>query len=125
VRLHRRLADVDLRRDLLVRQPDATSETTSRSREVSSPSPGTGAADRVAAANSAISRRVTAGDSRPSPAAITRTAGTPLGAANFGPSRGVAGVAALPFAAAAALLAAIALSGALIAARTTVRRDIT
>jgi hypothetical protein len=52
VRLHRRLADVDLRRDLLVRQP-------------------------------------------------------------------------LPFAAAAALLAAIALSGALIAARTTVRRDIT
>ena len=57
--------------------------------------------------------------------AATALAGTPLGAASFGPARGVSGVAPLPFAAATALLAAIALAGALIAARTTVRRDIT
>jgi ABC-2 type transport system permease protein len=57
--------------------------------------------------------------------AATALAGTPLGSANFGPARGVAGVTPLPFAAATALLAAIALAGALAAARTTVRRDIT
>jgi ABC-2 type transport system permease protein len=57
--------------------------------------------------------------------AAAALAGLPLGAANFGPSGGVAGVSALPFAAATALLAAIALAGGLVAARTTVRRDIT
>jgi ABC-2 type transport system permease protein len=57
--------------------------------------------------------------------AAAALAGLPLGAANFGPSGGVAGVAPLPFAAAVALLAAIALAGALAAARTTVRRDVT
>jgi ABC-2 type transport system permease protein len=57
--------------------------------------------------------------------AATALAGTPLGSANFGPARGVSGVAPLPFAAATALLAAIALAGGLVAARTTVRRDIT
>lgn len=57
--------------------------------------------------------------------AATALAGTPLGAANFGPARGVSDVSPLPFAAATALLAAIALAGALVAARTTVRRDIT
>lgn len=57
--------------------------------------------------------------------AATALAGTPLGSANFGPSRGVSGVTSLPFAAATALLAAIALAGALAAARTTVRADIT
>jgi ABC-2 type transport system permease protein len=57
--------------------------------------------------------------------AATALAGTPLGSANFGPARGISGVAPLPFAAAVAYLAAIALVGALIAARTTVRRDVT
>jgi ABC-type transport system involved in multi-copper enzyme maturation permease subunit len=57
--------------------------------------------------------------------AATALAGTPLGTASFGPSRGVSGIAPLPFAAATALLAAIALAGAVIAARTTVRRDVT
>jgi ABC-type transport system involved in multi-copper enzyme maturation permease subunit len=56
--------------------------------------------------------------------AATALAGTPLGSANFGPSRGVVGVSALPFAGAAALLLAIAVAGALIAARTTIRRDV-
>jgi hypothetical protein len=54
----------------------------------------------------------------------TALAGTPLGTASFGPSRGISGVAPLPFAAAAALLAAIAIAVALIAARTTIRRDV-
>ena len=54
--------------------------------------------------------------------AATTLAGTPLGEAGFSPASGVA---ALPFAAATALLAAIALAGALVAVRTTVRRDIT
>jgi ABC-2 type transport system permease protein len=53
--------------------------------------------------------------------AATTLAGTPLGEAGFSPASGVA---ALPFAAATALLVAIALAGALVAARTTVRRDI-
>ena len=57
--------------------------------------------------------------------AATALAGMPLGSANFGPARGVVGVTPLPFAAAVALLAAIALAGALVAARTTVRRDVT
>jgi ABC-type transport system involved in multi-copper enzyme maturation permease subunit len=51
-------------------------------------------------------------------------AGTPLGTASFGPGRGSTGIGPLPFAAGAALLAAIAIAGALTAARTTVRRDI-
>jgi ABC-2 type transport system permease protein len=54
--------------------------------------------------------------------AATSLAGTPLGEAGFSPASGVAP---LPFAAATALLLAIALAGALVAARTTVRRDIT
>jgi ABC-2 type transport system permease protein len=54
--------------------------------------------------------------------AATTLAGTPLGEAGFSPASGVAP---LPFAAATALLVAIALAGALAAARTTVRRDIT
>jgi ABC-2 type transport system permease protein len=57
--------------------------------------------------------------------AATTLAGTPLGSASFGPGRGVTAGAPLPFAAATALLAAIVLVGALIAAATTVRRDIT
>jgi ABC-2 type transport system permease protein len=54
--------------------------------------------------------------------AATSLAGTPLGEAGFSPASGVAP---LPFAAATALLIAIALAGAGVAARTTVRRDIT
>jgi ABC-2 type transport system permease protein len=57
--------------------------------------------------------------------AATALAGTPLGSGSFGPGRGASGVAPLPFAAATALLAALALVGGLIAARTTVGRDIT
>jgi len=58
--------------------------------------------------------------------AATTLAGTPLGSASFGPARSTVAVGVpLPFAAAAALLAAIALTGAAVAARTTVRRDIT
>ena len=56
--------------------------------------------------------------------AATALAGTPLGTAGFGPSRGVSGVTPLPFAAAVALLAAIAVAVALVAARTTIRRDV-
>jgi ABC-2 type transport system permease protein len=56
--------------------------------------------------------------------AATALAGTPLGTASFGPSRGVSGVTPLPFAAAVALLAAMAIAAALIAARTTIRRDV-
>jgi ABC-2 type transport system permease protein len=55
----------------------------------------------------------------------TTLAGTPLGAAGFGPSRAVSAGAPLPFAAATALLAALAVVLACVAARTTVRRDIT
>jgi len=57
--------------------------------------------------------------------AATALAGTPLGSASFGPGRGASGVVPLPFAASTALLAAIAIAGALIAARTTIRRDVT
>jgi ABC-2 type transport system permease protein len=57
--------------------------------------------------------------------AATTLGGSPLGGAAFGPAHGAATSATpLPFAAAAALLAAIAVVLALIAARTTVRRDI-
>ena len=56
--------------------------------------------------------------------AATALAGTPLGSASFGPGRGASGIAALPFAGSTALLAAIAVAGALIAARTTVPRDV-
>jgi len=56
--------------------------------------------------------------------AATTLAGTPLGSASFGPGRGASSVAPLPFAAATALLVAIALVGALIATRTVLRRDI-
>jgi ABC-2 type transport system permease protein len=60
----------------------------------------------------------------PYTAAATLT-GTPLGGAAFGPAHGVAGGTPLPFAAAAALVAAVAVAFALVAARTTVRQDIT
>jgi ABC-2 type transport system permease protein len=56
--------------------------------------------------------------------AATALGGVPLGTSSFGPGRGVSAVTALPFAAGAALLAAIAIAGALAAARTTVRRDV-
>jgi ABC-2 type transport system permease protein len=55
----------------------------------------------------------------------TTLAGTALGAAGFGPAHGVSGGAALPFAGATALLVGLAVALAAIAARTTVRRDIT
>jgi ABC-2 type transport system permease protein len=54
----------------------------------------------------------------------TTLAGTALGAAGFGPSRAVSGGAPLPFAAATALLIGLAVVAGVIAARTTVRRDI-
>jgi ABC-2 type transport system permease protein len=57
--------------------------------------------------------------------AATTLAGTSLGNAAFGPAHGLKGSGPLPFLAAAALLAAVALAVALVAARTTVRRDIT
>jgi len=57
--------------------------------------------------------------------AATTLSGTPLGSGSFGPGRGAVSGAPLPFAAATALLAVIALAGALLAARTTLRRDIT
>jgi ABC-2 type transport system permease protein len=57
--------------------------------------------------------------------AATTLAGTPLGGAAFGPAHGAATTASpLPFAAATALLAAISIMLAMIAARTTVRRDV-
>ncbi|HLN71185.1 MAG TPA: hypothetical protein VK280_28435 [Streptosporangiaceae bacterium] len=55
----------------------------------------------------------------------TTLAGTALGAAGFGPAHGVSGAAPLPFAAATALLAGLAVVLAFAAARTTVRRDVT
>jgi ABC-2 type transport system permease protein len=57
--------------------------------------------------------------------AATTLAGSKLGGAAFGPAHGAADTAnALPFAAAAALLAAVCVAVALVAARTTVGRDI-
>jgi len=57
--------------------------------------------------------------------AATTLAGAKLGNAAFGPAHGLNGGGPLPFAAAAALIAAIAAAVALIASRTTLRRDIT
>jgi ABC-2 type transport system permease protein len=57
--------------------------------------------------------------------AATNLAGTSLGSAAFGPAHGTAGGTPLPFLATTALLMAIAAVFAAIAARTTVRRDIT
>jgi ABC-2 type transport system permease protein len=54
----------------------------------------------------------------------TTLAGTALGAAGFGPSHGVSGGAPLPFAAATALLAGLTVVLGVVAARTTLRRDI-
>ena len=56
--------------------------------------------------------------------AATTLAGTKLGYAGFGPSRAVSGGTPLPFAAATALLVGLAVLLAVVAARTTVRRDI-
>lgn len=56
--------------------------------------------------------------------AATTLAGTSLGGGAFGPAHGVNGGTPLPFAAATALLAGLALVLAMVAARTTVRRDI-
>jgi ABC-2 type transport system permease protein len=57
--------------------------------------------------------------------AAAALAGTPLGAASFGPGRGATADAPLPFLAAVGLLAGIAVVFGIAAARTTVRRDIT
>lgn len=57
--------------------------------------------------------------------AAAALAGTPLGTASFGPSRGATPASALPFAGGTALLLAISVVLAVIAVRTTVRRDIT
>lgn len=57
--------------------------------------------------------------------AATTLAGTSLGSASFSAARNVSGGTALPFAAATALVAAVGLVLLTIAARTTVRRDIT
>jgi ABC-2 type transport system permease protein len=57
--------------------------------------------------------------------AATTLAGAPLGAAAFGPAREVSGGGPLPFVAAAALIAAVVGAVALIAAKTTVPRDVT
>ena len=56
--------------------------------------------------------------------AATALGGVPIGTSSFGPGRGAESIAALPFAAGTGLLLAIALAGALLAYRTTVRRDI-
>jgi hypothetical protein len=57
--------------------------------------------------------------------AASTLGGTKLGAAAFGPGYSVSGQHALPFIAAAGLIAAITALLALIAARTTIRHDIT
>jgi ABC-2 type transport system permease protein len=57
--------------------------------------------------------------------AATTLAGAKLGGAAFGPAHGLSGGVPLPFAAAAALIAAIGVTTALVASRTTLRRDIT
>jgi ABC-2 type transport system permease protein len=57
--------------------------------------------------------------------AATSLAGTALGAAGFGPSRGASGGTPLPFAAGTALLVGLAVVLSFVAARTTVRRDVT
>jgi ABC-type transport system involved in multi-copper enzyme maturation permease subunit len=57
--------------------------------------------------------------------AATTLAGSKLGNAAFGPAHGLTGGGPLPFAAGAALIAAVAAAAALIASRTSLRRDIT
>jgi ABC-2 type transport system permease protein len=57
--------------------------------------------------------------------AATTLAGVKLGNAGFGPAHGVGGGTALPFLAAAALVGGVAVLLSLIAARTTLQRDIT
>jgi ABC-2 type transport system permease protein len=57
--------------------------------------------------------------------AATSLAGTQLGSAAFGPAHGLKGGGPLPFAAAAALIAAIAVTVSLLASRTTLQHDIT
>jgi ABC-2 type transport system permease protein len=57
--------------------------------------------------------------------AATTLAGARLGGAAFGPAHDLAGGGPLPFAAAAVLIAAVAAAVALVAARTTLRRDVT
>jgi ABC-2 type transport system permease protein len=57
--------------------------------------------------------------------AATTLAGTQLGGAAFGPAHGVSGSGPLPFLATAALIAAVTGAVALVAARTTVARDVT
>ncbi len=57
--------------------------------------------------------------------AASTLSGTPLGGAAFGPAHNLAGGSPLPFAAATALLAVLALAASLTAARTTVARDVT
>lgn len=57
--------------------------------------------------------------------AVTSLAGTQLGSAAFGPAHGLKGGGPLPFVAATALVAAVAASLSLVAARTTLQHDIT
>jgi hypothetical protein len=57
--------------------------------------------------------------------AATTLAGAKLGGAAFGPAHGLNGGAPLPFTAAAAIIAAVATAIAIVASRTTLRRDIT
>jgi hypothetical protein len=57
--------------------------------------------------------------------AATTLAGTKLGHAGFGPSHAISGGSPLTFAAATAMLAGLAVVLAVVAAGTTVRRDIT
>lgn len=57
--------------------------------------------------------------------AASTLSGTPLGGSAFGPAHNLAGGTPLPFAAAAALLAALAIAFCAVAARTTVGRDVT
>jgi ABC-2 type transport system permease protein len=57
--------------------------------------------------------------------AASTLSGTPLGGSAFGPAHNLAGGSPLPFAAATALLAALAIATCAVAARTTVGRDVT
>ena len=57
--------------------------------------------------------------------AATTLAGVKLGGAAFGPAHGLSGGGPLPFVAAAALIAGVAVATALVASRTALRRDIT
>jgi ABC-type transport system involved in multi-copper enzyme maturation permease subunit len=57
--------------------------------------------------------------------AASTLSGTPLGGSAFGPAHGLTGGSPLPFAAAAALIAGLAIMFCAVAARTTVERDVT